>query len=259
MNNSMHSVYRVALPLVGLLLLLVVSLSLNVILVKRFRHVYRELSRVTLNPLGLDQFRAAADAGTEARDGRLVLFYGDSRAAAWPVPPEVGAFVFVNRGLDGQTAVQSNLRYETHAAPVQPDVVVVQVGINDLRVIPALPAEQAAIVAATTGNIRQIVAKAAADGAVVVLTTIFPVQTPPLLERMYWSAEVETAVQTVNDALRTLAADNVIILDAHALLADDNGALRDEYAADYLHLNAAGYHRLNEALTTLLAELYLTR
>ena len=250
----MNLSYRVVLPLAGLLILLVISLSLNYFLVKRSRHLYRELSRVTLDPLGLERFGPESEAETMADQGKTVLFYGDSRAADWPVPPGAGAFVFVNRGLDGQTAVQTNLRYQAHVTPLRPDVVVVQVGINDLRVIPALPADQAAIVAATTDNIRQIVAQATADGAVVVLTTIFPVQTPPLLERMYWSAEVETAVQTVNESLRALAADNVIILDAYALLADAEGVLRDEYAADYFHLNTVGYRRLNEVLVTLLPQ-----
>jgi len=243
--------YRLILPVVGFLILLVLSLGLNYILIKQYRHVYRELSRVTLDPLGRQQFAAAAPVVPAAGE-RLVLFYGDSRAAAWPAPETTAQFVFVNQGVNGQTAVQIAQRYPLDGAPLQPDVVVIQAGINDLRVIPALPGERDAIVAATEDNLRQVVAQARADEAVVVVTTIFPVQTPPWHERMFWSEEVMGAITAVNHTIRSLAAADVLVLDAYTLLADEQGALRDEYAADYLHINPNGYHELNKLLLSYL-------
>ena len=158
--------------------------------------------------------------------------------------------------MNGQTSAQAALRYALDTAPLRPDVVVVQVGINDLRVIPALGDDSTAVTAATAttaANIRHIVEQAAAGGAIVVLTTIFPVQTPPWQERMFWSEEVLTAVTAVNQDIRTQATDRILVLDAYALLVNDNGELADAYAQDYLHLNAAGYRRLNDALRDVLA------
>ena len=251
----MNLAYRWILPLAGLLILLVVSLGFNYFLVKRYRHAYREWSRVTLDPLGLNQFHTDPDQKGRAGEGKVVLFYGDSRAAAWPSPEAAGPFVFVNRGVNGQTAAQVNLRYPVDAAPLRPDVVVLQMGINDLRVIPAAGDGPTAVTAATEAHIRQTVAQAVADGATVVVTTIFPVQTPPWSERMFWSAEVMGAITAVNHTIRSLAADNVLVLDAYALLADEQNALRDEYAADYLHINAAGYRELNKLLLAYLLKL----
>ena len=247
--------YRTILPVAGLIALLVISLGFNYFLVKRYRHAYRELSRVTLDPLGLNQFAPEPTAETEARDGKLVIFFGDSRAAAWP-SPAVDHAAFVNRGVNGQTSAQAALRYALDTAPLRPDVVVVQVGINDLRVIPALGDDSTAVTittATTAANIRHIVEQAAAGGATVVLTTIFPVQTPPWQERMFWSEEVLTAVTAVNQDIRAQATDRILVLDAYALLVNDNGELADAYAQDYLHLNAAGYRRLNDALRDVLA------
>ncbi|MBP6472633.1 MAG: SGNH/GDSL hydrolase family protein [Chloroflexi bacterium] len=253
--------YRTILPVAGLIALLVISLSFNYFLVKRYRHAYRELSRVTLDPLGLNQLAPETTAETEARQGELVVFFGDSRAAAWP-SPEVDNAVFVNRGVNGQTSAQAALRYAIDTAPLRPDVVIVQVGINDLRVIPAVGDDSTAATAvtaakaataATAANIRHIVEQAAAGGAIVVLTTIFPAQTPPWQERMFWSEEVMTAVTAVNQDIRVQATDRVLVLDAYALLVNDNGELADAYAQDYLHLNAAGYRRLNDALRDVLA------
>ncbi len=250
--------YRTILPVAGLIALLVISLGFNYFLVKRYRHAYRELSRVTLDPLGLNQFAPEPTAEMEAREGKRMIFFGDSRAAAWP-SPEVDHAAFINRGVNGQTSAQAALRYAVDTAPLRPDVVIVQVGINDLRVIPALGDDSTAVTvataatAATAANIRHIVEQAAAGGAIVVLTTIFPVQTPPWQERMFWSEEVLTAVTAVNQDIRTQATDRILVLDAYALLVNDNGELADAYAQDYLHLNAAGYRRLNDALREVLA------
>ncbi|MCA9872903.1 MAG: hypothetical protein KC441_04595 [Anaerolineales bacterium] len=248
----MNLAYRTILPLAGLIILLVFSLALNYFLVKRYRQAYREWSRVTLDPLALEQPPALPDNGA---NGRLVLFYGDSRAAAWPEPADSEGFVFVNGGVNGQTAVQMNLRYAAAAAPLQPDIVVVQVGINDLRVIPALPDQKEAIIAATADNIRQIVSQATAGGATVIVTTIFPVQTPPWTEQMFWSDEVRGGITAVNHAIQSLAGENVLVLDTYALLADEQGVLRSEFAADYLHINANGYYELNQLLRAYLLQL----
>jgi len=251
----MNLAYRSILLLAGLVILLAISLYCNYFLVKRYRHAYRELSRVTLDPLGLEQAQAETEAARGLKEGPLVLFYGDSRAAAWPAPDAAAPFVFVNLGVNGQTAAQAALRYQADAALLHPDVVVLQVGINDLRVIPAVGQGAQAVITATEANIQEIVAQATAGGATVVLTTIFPVQNPPWQDRMFWSKEVMTAVTAVNQFIPSLAGENVLVLDASILLADDKGELQNKYAADYLHLNAAGYLQLNDSLLTFLAQL----
>lgn len=250
----MNLAYRSILLLAGLVILLAISLCCNYFLIKRYRHAYRELSRVTLDPLGLEQAQASAAAVRGPKEGPLVLFYGDSRAAAWPAP-DAASFVFANLGVNGQTSAQAALRYQADAALLHPDVVVLQVGINDLRVIPAAGEGAQAVIAATEANIQDVVAQATAGGATVVLTTIFPVQNPPWQDRMFWSKEVMTAVTAVNHFIPSLAGENVLVWDTYTLLADDKGELQNKYAADYLHLNAAGYLQLNDLLLTFLAQL----
>jgi lysophospholipase L1-like esterase len=60
-----------------------------------------------------------------------VLFYSDSRAADWP-PPDLPDLLFVNRGVPGQTSTEALRRWTTYGAPLRPDIVVLQVGVNDL-------------------------------------------------------------------------------------------------------------------------------
>ena len=70
---------------------------------------------------------------------------------------------------------------------------------------------------------------------------------------MFWSPEIGSAVQEVNNYLRLLSSENVIILDGATILAPD-GRVNSQYYADELHLNAAGYAALNQELESILSK-----
>jgi lysophospholipase L1-like esterase len=240
------------LVLVGVLLIgVLLFASLSYTLIKRNRHLTRDLARTRLDPLGIDDFNDQLLLNKDMAH-TTVLFFGDSRAAAWPNPEMDDSFAFVNRGINGQSSAQVAQRFDAHVAPVQPDVVVVQVCVNDLWRIPVFPDEKKAIIQACQENIKQIVEQSKAVGATVILTTIFPVQDPPFMQRMYWSADVYDGIDAVNESIRAMAERDVVVMDAYGLLVDENGRLQDQYAADYLHINEAGYQLLNKSLTELL-------
>jgi lysophospholipase L1-like esterase len=240
--------------LVGfLLVLLLLSVGISCKLIKQNRHLTRDLARIRLTPLGLEHFDGLSLPESEKNmDSTTVLFFGDSRAAAWPTPEMDDSFTFVNRGIGGQSSAQAVLRFDAHVVPVQPDVVVVQVCVNDLRRIPVFPQEKEDIIQACQKNIKRIVEQSRSLKAVVLLTTIFPVQDPSLTEHMFWSDEVYDGIALVNAYIRSLEGDDVQVLDGYELLADENGRLRSQYAADYLHINEAGYHLLNKVLIDIL-------
>jgi lysophospholipase L1-like esterase len=87
------------------------------------------------------------------------------------------------------------------------------------------------------------------------VTTIFPIGDFPLERKMFWSPAIATAIDEVNAYLRSLAAPDVIVFDAYAILSN-NGQLRAEYAQDELHLNADGYAALNRELEPVLAAIH---
>ena len=235
-----------------LLMLLLISVIANVHFIKHSRHFFREFNRVRLDPLAMEQIDTSADESLVAASEHRVLFFGDSRAAAWPSPEAPEGFTFINRGVNGHTAVQANLRYSMHVDTLQPDIVIVQVGVNDLRPIPALAANKAQIIANCQENIRQIVDQAKQSGATVILTTIFPLQEPPWENRLYWSDDVLDAVETVNTFIHSLQSERVIILDTFQLLANEQGLLAEVYAEDYMHINESGYQSINQALVQTL-------
>lgn len=230
---------------------LLISVVLNVVIYRRADLYYRERNRVQLEPLGLDSYPADAEP-RPVRDGRTrVVFLGDSRAFTWP-PPDLAAVEFINRGIGSQTTGQVLGRFDAHVAPLTPDIVVVQVGINDLKTIPLFPQERDAIVAKAQENIAAIVRKSQDLGATVIVTTIFPHGEVPWQRRFVWSPDVARAIIEVNDSLATLADERIFVLDAASILADQTGFVRREYQVDLLHINRAGYDALNERLIELL-------
>lgn len=239
---------RPPLVLIALGLALALSLGANALLYERAARYYRELNAVRLDPLDLRAFPAAPPAEM-ARP--LVVFFGDSRAQDWPAPALDGV-ALLNRGIGAQTCAQAAGRFDAHIAPLRPDALVLQVGVNDLKTIPLFPDQSQAIAADSAACIRQIVERASAAGSAVVLTTIFPVGAAPLERRLFWSDDIAQAITDVNAELRGLASDRVVVLDAYALLAGADGLLRPEYSQDELHLNAAGYAVLNAALAAAL-------
>jgi lysophospholipase L1-like esterase len=240
---------RSRLVILFLSITLLASLVINAVLFSWARRYYLELNETRLNPLGLDSF--ASDA--YVTDKPLVVFFGDSRAADWPAP-DVDRFAFVNRGLGAQTSAQTLLRFDAHVASLRPRVVIVQVGVNDLKTVALFPERRQAIVATCVSNIRHIVVRSVDLGATVILTTIFPVGNVPLERAPFWSPDVAASIREVNTAIRLLAAPNVVVFDAYGLLADaDTGLLRPAYAEDELHLNTAGYAALDAELSRLLA------
>lgn len=238
------------------LVALLCSLAVNVSLLRKSRSYARLFHAARLDPLALNLYPTETQQvdPMNTQQTRVVLF-GDSRAVQWRAPASNHQFLFINRGADGQTSSQALIRFDYHIPPVKPDVLVIQVGVNDLSAIPLFPSQQEEIIAECKENIAKIVTKARALGATVVLTTIFPPGPLPFELRTFSSVDVAAAVADVNTFIGSLAGEGVVIFDAAALLADEQGLIREEYSLDFLHINAAGYAVLNEHLMRLLATL----
>ena len=234
-------------------ILLAVSLVINAITYVELSKYYRLLYTSILDPLGLSYFQdETIDPPTDAN---IVIFFGDSRAANW-IAPQVEGYSFTNRGIGNQTSAQILLRFEEHVLPLKPDILVLQVCINDLKTIPLFPDQKQEIIADCEANIESIVQKSLELDAVVILTTVFPTSgNVPLARQLVWSDDVYEAIDEVNEFILTYEADHVIIFDTKNTLATSDGNIKPEYVHDLLHLNVNGYHALNLELTKILEDL----
>jgi len=175
------------------------SLAANLLLLRQGRHYYRMWRQAQIDPLGLRNAVTGWHAESRPATGdTTVVFLGDSRAEQWVFPTGLPGFRFINRGIDGQTSAQVLYRFAQDVLPLQSDIIVIQVGINDLRLIPALPDDKAFIIATCKQHLRRMAAKAVAGGAQVILTTIFPVGRPALTQAQHlvWSPAIAHAVMT---------------------------------------------------------------
>jgi lysophospholipase L1-like esterase len=251
MNNK-HMLLVSILPSVILLLLLLTSIGLNIILYRQGYEYYSQLNETRLDPFGLNAFLTEKPQNTHSNKRRLVVFVGDSRAADWAAPTQVANFTFINRGINGQTTAQVLGRFAHHALSLKPDILVLQVGINDLKSIPLFPDKKATIVTQCKANIQEIIELAAQSNTRVILTTIFPMGLLSIERRLFWSDDVVVALNDVNRFIIGLANDRVKILDAAKILSNQKGVIDPLYSKDFLHLNEVGYEVLNRELTQIL-------
>lgn len=217
------------------------------------RALYTQAHLQRLDPINLGFFSAEPLPRPNGGGVRLVL-YGDSRSASWPAP-QIDGLEVINRGIGAQTAAQVALRFDYHIAPLQPDVILLQMCINDLKIIPLATDLYQSIVDGCIGNVRQIIDAARTINAKVILTTVFPVGIVPLERQLVWSDAVAQAVRDVNAQMAMLTSEDDILFDAYSLLAGADGLIKPQYADDELHLNAAGYGALNESLLPILTNL----
>lgn len=228
-------------PLVG------ASVALNIFLYGQVKKYYVELSQVRLDPLGLSYYTQDYKL-KDKEDAKRVVFFGDSRVASWPAP-RIDGYEFINRGVDGQTSAQTSQRFEHHIQDLDPDIVVIQVGVNDLKTIPLMPENRNVIIDLCRANIRQMVEESRALGATVIITTILPVGEVPIIRKPVWSDDIAQAIYEVNGYIDSLDNndDQVIVFDSFSALANDQGRMAENYREDELHLNEQGYNALNQA------------
>jgi lysophospholipase L1-like esterase len=226
---------------------LLISLAGNLFLLQRSRSYERLFHMVRLDPLGTNAFEEetmSLDPTTQTR----VVFYGDSRAAFWTKPALPGVQI-VNRGVPGHSTLQALLGFDQLIAPLEPDIVLIQVGVNDLTAIGMFPQQRDRIVNDTREQIIAAVERSQSIGARVILTTIFPAAGTG----WFRDDRLQAAITEINAALVELAGPDVVVFDTAAVLTGPDGFVRPAYAEDELHLSAAGYAALNEALVPLLS------
>ncbi|HEX4652390.1 MAG TPA: SGNH/GDSL hydrolase family protein [Granulicella sp.] len=199
----------------------------------------------------LDRYRAdnAALPALAAGEQRVV-FYGDSITDNWGRRPGTGTFFpgkpYVNRGISGQTTPQMVVRFEQDVVHLQPAVVVILAGTNDVagNTGPSTPEM-------TEDNFSSMAAIAKENGIKVVLASITPAYQYP------WKRSVQpvAAIHEINQWLKDYCdREHFVYLDYYSALVDDKGGMRPGLSFDGVHPNAAGY-----AIMAPLAETAITQ
>jgi lysophospholipase L1-like esterase len=177
-------------------------------------------------------------AASESR----VVFMGDSITDNWQQPRFGGFFPgkpYVDRGISGQTTPQMLIRFRPDVIDLEPKVVVILAGTNDIagNTGPMTNEE-------IEGNLETMSELAHAHGIRVVLSSVLPTSA-------YHTAAGAVPQTTLRplariNALNTwiksyVASHGHVYLDYFSPMVDGTGALREELSGDDLHPNAQGY------------------
>lgn len=231
------------------------SLGLNFLLYQEAVGTYRELQTVRLDPTRAAHFENENSTLPAPAPGTgRVVFFGDSRIEMWRPLPESAGLELINRGWGGETTGQALLRVERDVLALQPDVVVIQLGINDLKAVGVLPDAEDAIRDQCARNLKGIVDAITSHDISVLLLTVFPVGPVSPARRPVWSDATLGMVAEVNTALQSLSGPRVRVLNCDDVLAE-GGRVRDSFAIDAFHLRREAYQALNEFVAPELTRL----
>jgi lysophospholipase L1-like esterase len=171
-----------------------------------------------------------------------VVFMGDSITDSWQ-QPEFGGFFdhpgYVDRGISGQTTPQMLVRFRADVIALNPRVVVILAGTNDIAGNTG-PASDEEIEA----NLASMAELAHAHDVKVVLASITPTSAYHTSARATPQTTVRpmSRIHALNDWMRAYAAQHGdVYLDYFSALVDAKGVMKQELTRDDLHPNAAGY------------------
>ena len=103
---------------------LVVSVLVNVALLRYSISEYRRAQKVRLDPAGAGRFdEANRNLPAPAQGEVRILLFGDSRVANWKPLPTLAGAQLVNRGHGGDTTAQLLLRLDRDVLTLQPGIV----------------------------------------------------------------------------------------------------------------------------------------
>ena len=162
-----------------------------------------------------------------------MVFMGDSITEGWHLSDSFPAKPFINRGISGQTTPQMLVRFRQDVIDLQPKVVVILAGTNDI--------------AGNTGpetleqveeNLASMADLAHANGIRVVLCSILPAFDYP------WQPGLTPApkIDMINAWLRGYAmAKGYVYVDYHSAMKDERDGLPANLSKDGVHPLPAGY------------------
>lgn len=166
---------------------------------------------------------------------KRVVFMGNSIFEGWiRLRPEFfSGKPYFDRGISGQTTPQMLLRMYDDVIALQPEIMVLKAGINDIAEnnAPYNPAH-------TLDNIKAMVQLARFNKIKVILCSVLPASD------FKWRPGLQPGdkVIALNEAIKKFATENKFYyVDLYSAVVDDNKGMKKEYASDGVHPTVEGY------------------
>jgi lysophospholipase L1-like esterase len=184
----------------------------------------------------------------ENNSGRVV-FMGNSITQGWEqfMPKMFDNRTFINRGIGGQTTPQMLLRFRQDVIALQPKIVVILAGTNDIA--GNTPLKDFETVA---GHIFSMAELAHAQGIKVILCSVIPAADYP------WRSgkSPEKKIPKLNSMIHDYCSENnFYYLDYFSAMTDGKNGLIESYGYDGVHPNEKGYLVMTKAVEKAINDL----
>lgn len=171
-------------------------------------------------------------------DENRVVFFGDSITEFWDLLATFSRKPYINRGISGQTTSQMLLRFRSDVISLQPKVVLILGGTNDI--------------AGNTGpmtlemienNYASMSDLADANGIRVVFASVLPIHDYDVVKQS--ELHPPTKIKALNKWLEDYCnRHQLIYLDYYTQLLDSQGMLKAEFSNDGVHPNLQCYQAM---------------
>ncbi|MGQ1786094.1 MULTISPECIES: SGNH/GDSL hydrolase family protein [unclassified Saccharicrinis] len=173
-----------------------------------------------------------------AKKEQRVVFMGNSITEKWGSRDSMfwKGKPYINRGISGQVTSQMLLRFRADVIELQPKVVVILAGTNDIA-----QNKGPITIKEIAGNIFSMVELAKANQIEVVLCSVLPVV------QYKWRKEIKPAEKVIelNKLLKAYAKKNKLsYIDCHTPMANEHKGLKKEFSPDGVHPNYKGYQMM---------------
>jgi lysophospholipase L1-like esterase len=179
-----------------------------------------------------------------------VVFLGDSITDSWRLEEYFPGNDFVNRGISGQTTGQMLGRFKQDVIDLQPAVLVILAGTNDIG--------RGVAQHVIESNLSLMFDLADKHRIKVILCTLLPVS-DYAKERGVRFVQTErrppARIKMVNDWLKVTARSRRYrLVDYHLVMADGEGFLKQDSSDDGLHPNAEGYRAMSNHILSAIRD-----
>ena len=169
------------------------------------------------------------------KNNSRVVFMGNSITEGWSKkrPDFFNAGHYINRGISGQTTPQMLLRFRQDVIALEPAVVVILAGINDIAQNTGPYSLEA-----TSGNIFSMCELARQNGIKPIICSVLPASDFP------WKPGLEPSKKIIqlNKVLQAYAEKNKLLyVDYFSAMVNEQMGLKEQLGTDGVHPNEKGY------------------
>ena len=193
---------------------------------------------------------------TPSGNGPRCVLIGNSITRTWNTydPDFFTANNLLAKGIDGQTSAQILERFFSDVVVNEPLCVQIECGTNDIADNDGAARTNEEILE----NVRTMAETAASKGIKVIIASVLPA------DDMWWkdpawkeefNPGVPQRILDLNEMLKAYAEEQGFsYADYHAVVRDENNALKEEYQVDAVHPNLAGFKVMEEVFLKVLEQ-----